>query len=166
MVSHTSFSDSKSPQLSRTLLSILVDLNNAVVWMFSTRPHSSKSSSLCTNSLLKLPRATIPIGHFHVPQFFQSSSNVQVLIPLLAFFKFSSVVDRDNKVHNSASSLFFFLFFFLLTVTRSGRLAEIRGSVCSPKSPTMLWISFSRTDYGFYIYHLFVWSNANFFNSF
>ena len=32
-----SLSDSKSSQVSRTLLNILVDLNNAVVWMFSSR---------------------------------------------------------------------------------------------------------------------------------
>ena len=33
MVFHWSFSDSKSPQVSRTLLSILAILNNVVVWM-------------------------------------------------------------------------------------------------------------------------------------
>ena len=32
------WSDSKSPQVSKTLLSTLADLNNAVVWMVSTRP--------------------------------------------------------------------------------------------------------------------------------
>ena len=36
-------SDSKSPQVSRTLLSILAVLNSAVVWMVSTRPPTSKS---------------------------------------------------------------------------------------------------------------------------
>ena len=38
MVFHCSLSDSKSPQISRTLLSILADLNNVVIWMVSTRP--------------------------------------------------------------------------------------------------------------------------------
>ena len=33
MVFHKSLSDSKSPQVSRTLLSILADLNNAVIWI-------------------------------------------------------------------------------------------------------------------------------------
>ena len=46
MTSHWSLSDSKSPQVSRTLLSILVDLNNAEVWIVATRPVISKSSSL------------------------------------------------------------------------------------------------------------------------
>ena len=36
MVFHWSLSDKKSPQVSRTLLSILSDLKNAVVWMVST----------------------------------------------------------------------------------------------------------------------------------
>ena len=35
--------DCKSPQVSRTLLSILAFLNNAVVEMVSTRPSTSKS---------------------------------------------------------------------------------------------------------------------------
>ena len=42
---HWSLSDSKSPQVSRTLLSILAVLNNALVWMVSSRPPISKSSS-------------------------------------------------------------------------------------------------------------------------
>ena len=38
MVSHWSLSDSKFFQVSGTLLSILADLNNGVVWMVSTCP--------------------------------------------------------------------------------------------------------------------------------
>ena len=45
MFIHWSLSDSKSPQVSRTLLSILTDLNNVVVWTASTRPVISKSFS-------------------------------------------------------------------------------------------------------------------------
>ena len=39
---HLRLSDSKSSQVSRTLLSILAVFNNAVVWMVSTRPPTSK----------------------------------------------------------------------------------------------------------------------------
>ena len=46
MVFHWSLSDSKSPQVSRTLLSILAVFNNAVVGMVSTRSPTSKSSSI------------------------------------------------------------------------------------------------------------------------
>ena len=38
MVSHWSLSDSKSPQLSGTLLSILSDLNKDAAWMVSILP--------------------------------------------------------------------------------------------------------------------------------
>ena len=62
MVFHWSLSDSKSPQVSRTLLSILAVLNNAVVWMVSTRPPTSKSSSPFSNSLVSVPKAPITIG--------------------------------------------------------------------------------------------------------
>ena len=44
MVFHWGLSDSKSPQVSRTHLSILAVFNNAVVWMVSTRPPTYKSS--------------------------------------------------------------------------------------------------------------------------
>ena len=59
---HRRLSDHKSPRVSRTLLSIMADLNNAVVWMSSTRPLISKSSSPCTNPLVTIPSAPIAIG--------------------------------------------------------------------------------------------------------
>ena len=52
MISHWSLSDSKSLQVPWILLNILADLNNAVVWMISTGPLISKSSSPCTNPLV------------------------------------------------------------------------------------------------------------------
>ena len=54
MIFHWSLSDSKSPQVSRTLLSILAVLNNAVVWMVSSRPPTSKSSSPFNNPLVTI----------------------------------------------------------------------------------------------------------------
>ena len=62
MVSHMSMSDSESPQDSWTLLSILADLNNAVVWMFSAL--ISKSFSSFPNTLGIVPSAptTFMIG--------------------------------------------------------------------------------------------------------
>ena len=62
MVFHWSLSDSKFPQVSRTLLSILAVLNNAVVCMVSTRPPTSKSSSPFSNPLVTVPNAPIIIG--------------------------------------------------------------------------------------------------------
>ena len=125
MVFPWSLSDSKSPQVSRTLLSILAVLNNVVVWMVSTRPPTSKSSSLFSNPLVTVPKAPITISiivtcMFH--SFFQFPCKVEVLIFLFSFFQFYSVVSRDSKVNNFASSLFF----FLLIIIRSGLLAQIR----------------------------------------
>ena len=62
MVFHWSLSDSKSPQVPKTLLSILAVLNNAVVWMVSTRPPTSQSSSPSSNPLVTVPNAPIIIG--------------------------------------------------------------------------------------------------------
>ena len=54
MVFHWSLSDSKSPQVSRTLLSILAFLNNVVVLIVSTRPPTYKSSS-CLITIVIIP---------------------------------------------------------------------------------------------------------------
>ena len=62
MVSLWSLSDRKSPQVSRTLFSILADLNNAVIWMVSTRPLISKSPSPCIKPLVIVSRTPITIG--------------------------------------------------------------------------------------------------------
>ena len=62
MVFHWILSDSKSTQVSRTLLSILAFLNNAIVWMVSTRPPTFKSSRSFNNPLIKVPKAPITIG--------------------------------------------------------------------------------------------------------
>ena len=62
MVLHWSLSDSKSPQVSRTRLSILAILSNAVIWLVSTHPPTSKSSRPFSNLLVIVPKAPITIG--------------------------------------------------------------------------------------------------------
>ena len=62
MVFHWRLIDSKSPQVSRTLLSILAVFNNAAVWMVSTRSPTSKSSRPFNNPLVTVPKASITIG--------------------------------------------------------------------------------------------------------
>ena len=116
MVCHRSLSDSKSPQVSRTLLSILAVLNNAVVWMVSTRPPTSKSSSPFSNTLVTVPNAPITIGIIvilHVPQIFQFHSKVEVLILHFTFFQFYSVVSRDSKVDYFASFLYYYYYYYI-----------------------------------------------------
>ena len=88
MVFHWSLSDSKSPQVSGTLLSILAVLNNAVVWMFSTRSPTSKSSSHFSNPLVTVPKAPITIGIF-VTCMFHSFFNSLARSRYLSFFSHS-----------------------------------------------------------------------------
>ena len=160
MVFHWSLSDSKSLQVSRTLLSILAVLKNAVVWMVSTRPPTSKSSSPFSNPFRYCTKSICHnwyISHLHVPQFFQFPSKVELLILLFTFFQFYSVICRDSIVDNFARSLL-----LLLIIIRSSLLAGIRWSFCMSKSQRSLCVSFSRTYAGLCIYHLFILSNLNF----
>ena len=62
MVFHWSLSDSKSLQIFRTLLSILVFLNSAVIRMVSTLSPTTKSSNPFNNPLVTVSKAPIPIG--------------------------------------------------------------------------------------------------------
>ena len=61
MVLHWILNDSKSPQVSRPLLYIPADPNNAIVWIVCTRPLISQSSSHFTNPLVTVPSASITI---------------------------------------------------------------------------------------------------------
>ena len=75
MVFNWSLSDSKSPQVSKTLLSNLAVFNNTVVWMVSTLPLLSRSSSPCCNPLVTVPSVPVTIWHhrhFHVLLFLSS----------------------------------------------------------------------------------------------
>ena len=222
MIFHWILSYSKSPQVSRTLLSIHADLNHVVIWTDSTRPLISKASSPCTNHLVTVTSVLITI---HIPvtfifhsffsvlvqglgtylsfcfpsvlscgqpdgklqystgsilfyllslglvvcrdrwslcfsksqrnlcilfsNFFQLPSKVLVFILLFIFFQFYSVVNRDSKDHNFASSLLLLLL-LLLIIIRSGRLAEIRYPVCILKSD---FVCFTLQD-RFWVVHI------------
>ena len=112
MVLHWSLSESKSPPVTRTLLSILADLNNAVVWMISDCPLIFNSSSPLTKPLGNVTSALIIIGitvtfMFHC--FFLVFGKFQVLVSLsfrLIFTQWPAGTDK------SAIWLFFFFFFF------------------------------------------------------
>ena len=154
MVFHWSLTDSKSPQVSRTLLSILSILNNAVVC-----PPTSKSSSPFNNSLVTVPKVPLTIGIiviFMFHSFFHSLARSKYL----SFFShsFSFILWSAGQ----ESPQFCKFPFFLLIIIRCDLLAEIRWSICMSKSYRNLCVSFSRTDAGLSIYHLFIWSNLNF----
>ena len=149
-----------TPQISRTLLSNLADLNNAVVQMISTHPFISKSCTRFSKPLVTVPNVPITTGitvtfmflcffcylakSWHLSLFLLSFT-LPFFVPFYPFsFTFNSFsVSGNDKVHYLEG------FFFLLTITGSGRLV-IR---------LYLKISFSWTDSGLCIYHLFVWQN-------
>ena len=91
MVFHWSLSNSKSPQVSGTLLSILSVLNNAVIWIVSTRLPTSKSSRPFNNPLVTVPRAPITIGTI-VTFMFHSFFNSLARSRYLSFFHNLSVL--------------------------------------------------------------------------
>ena len=92
----------------------------------------------------------------HVRQFFFSNSLVSSRYLYLFYFSFNFTLWSPVK----AKSTILQVLSFLLIIIRSGRLAEIRWSVCMSKSHWSLCVSFPRTDAGLCIYHLFVWSNS------
>ena len=121
MVFHWRLSDSKSPQISRTLLSILAVFNNAVVWMVSTRPPTSKSSRAFNNPLVTMRKAPITIGiivTFMFHSFFNSLARSRYL------FLFSHSFSFILWSAGTAKSTVLQIFFFLLIIIRSGLLVS------------------------------------------
>ena len=148
MIFPWSLNDSKPPQVSRTLLSILVDLNNVVYSMVSTWCVIFKFSRPFTNHLEIVPSAPITVI-------------------ITGIFIFNSLFSSLARSWYSSSFSFLILLGGLqerqgsLFGTRCGRLAEFRWSVCISKSQKILCVSFSSTNSGLSINHLFVWSNSN-----
>ena len=90
MVFQWSLSEKKSSKVSRSLLRILADLNNAVVRRVFSCPLISNSSSPSCNPLVTVTRGPISLvsrslSYSIVVVFFQLSSKVQVLIFSLSF---------------------------------------------------------------------------------
>ena len=145
IVFHQNLSDSKTPQINRTLLSILADFNNVVVWMVSTHPIISKSTSSSTNLLVTVPRAPVTIG-LTITFIFHSFFNSQAKSRYLSFFLLSFNFTLQSA--RTAKSTIWQVLFFLLIIIRSGCLVEIRWSICVSKSQRSLCVSFFRTDSG------------------
>ena len=104
---HWSLSESKSLQVSRTLLGILAVLNNAVVWMISTSPPTSRSSGPFYNPLVTAPNAPIAIGII-VTCLFRSFFNSLARSRYLSFFSHCfSFILWSAEIDNFANSLFF-----------------------------------------------------------
>ena len=108
-------SDSKSPQVSRTLLSILAVLNNVVVWIVSTRPPIFKSSRPFNNSMVTVPKAPITIGII-VTFMFHSFCNSLARSRYLSFssLSFSFILWSVGTAKSTILRVLFFFFCWLL----------------------------------------------------
>ena len=114
-------SDNKSPQVSRTRLRILAVLSNAVVWIFSIRPPTSKSSRPFNNRLVIVPKVPITIGTivtFTFHSLFQFSGKVEVLILLFTFLQIYSMAHRDSKADNFANALLYVDYYLVWSCNR------------------------------------------------
>ena len=97
----------KSPQVSRTLLSTLAVLNNVVVWMVSTRPPTSNSSSPFSKPFVTVPNAPFTIGIIFTCMFHSFFSSLARL-SYLSFFShsFSIIIIIIIINRNSCSQSF------------------------------------------------------------
>ena len=139
MVLHWSLSDSKSPQVSRTLLSILAVLNNVVVWMVSTRPPTSKSSSPFRNPLVTVPNAPITIGIIFTFMFYSFFSSL-ARSRYLSFFShsFSFILWSAGTAKSTILQVLFFFFWLLLGLVFWARL----GDPCVCQSPIGVYVCY------------------------
>ena len=112
MVFHWRLSDSKSPQVSRILLSILTVLNNALVWMVSTWPTTSKSSwpfNYPLVTVLNPPITIVIIVTFLFHSFFNSIARSRYLSLFLHSFSF--ILWSAGTAKSTILQIFFFLLF-------------------------------------------------------
>ena len=138
MVFDCSLSDSKFSQVSRTLLSILVDLNNAVVWMISSCPLISQSSSPCSNPLGIVPNALITIGLTVTYMFlFFFSSLARSRYSSLSSLSFNVMLWSAWTAKFTIWQVFLFL---LLTLTRSCRPGQYQVICLYLKIPAIMII--------------------------
>ena len=123
MVFHWSLRESKSPQVSRTRLSILAVLSNAVDWIVTSRPPTSKSSRSFNNPLFTVPNAPITIGTI-VTFMFHSFFNSLARSRYLSFFSLSFRFILWSA--GTAKSIILQILFLLLIIMGSGLLTGIR----------------------------------------
>ena len=125
MAFYWSLSDSKSPQVSRILLSILAVFNNAVVWMVFTRPPTSKSSSPFSNHFVTVQNAPITIGiivtcMFH--NFFNSLARSRYLS--LFSHSFSFILWTAMTAKSTLLQVLFFFCWLLLRLVFWPKLSD------------------------------------------
>ena len=130
-------SDSKSPQVPRTLLSILTDLNYAVVSMVSTRSLVSKSSNPSSNHLVTALRAPIIIGItvIFMPQsFFNSLTRSRYFIAIII----NNTLILENIPHR------LMVFQVSLSDGKSSQVSMTLRSILAVLNNAVVWTVFTR----------------------
>ena len=120
----------KSPKL----FLVFLDLNNAVVWTVSTHPfisnHPNAALILCWLYRILQLLWVSPL----LSRFFSSLTRSMYLSLFSLSFSFT------QWSAGTAKSTIRQIIYFLLTITRSGRLAKIKGSVCLSESQRILCV--------------------------
>ena len=144
-------------------LKVSTSFQDLEFWLIFTRPLIFMSTRLKTNHLVTVTSGWILIGitvsfMFHSFFFFYSlGSYLYLFSPLFSFTLWSAgtVIPPIGRFS-----------FFGLTITRTGRLVEIRWSVCISKSQRILRVSFSMANSWLWIYYLFIGLNLNLLHNF
>ena len=111
MVFHWNMSDN-FPLVSWTLPSILVDLNKTIVWIVTTHPIISKTSSPFNNPLVTVQRAPITIGIIVSFMFYSFSNSLTMVEKLILCFRSLSVLLCGQQSPQLGKFFFFSFFFF------------------------------------------------------
>ena len=144
MIFHWSLSENKSPQVSRTLLGILADLNNVVIWIVSTRPLISMSSSPFIDPLVIVSRAPTTI-------FFTSC---EFFTPLLADGLFTGVSSSfQNSSQYSGRSVV--LMVLICPLISNSFILLSKPLRTFPSAPVLIGITVSL------MFHCFLWQGPS-----
>ena len=142
MVFHWKLSESNSPKVSRTLLSIQADLNNALVCMVSILPLISNSSNPFSKPLGTVPSAPTATDitvSFVFHSFLSSLSRSKYMSLFLLSFTFTLwSAGTAKSVKRHIPSFFFFVNYHWVC---------IRWFICILISHGFVWVSFSTTDW-------------------
>ena len=138
MVFHWSLSDSNSPQVSRTHVSILAGLYNAIAWMVSTLPLISKSTWPFPNLLVTVPSALFQMvspSHSWLIVFF--SSLVRYLFLFSPSFNVLCCLLGRQSTQFGNFSVFCWLSLGLIVWPRLGDLSVSQNArvLCESPSP-------------------------------
>ena len=127
-----------SPEVSRTLLSILAVLNNVVVWMVSSRPLISKYSSPFNDPLVTVPKAPIAIGII-VTFIFHSFFSSLAWSRYLSFFSLSF----SFILWSTGTAKFCKFFFFVVDYYKVWSSWLRLGDPCVCQSPIRVYVCHS-----------------------